>query len=78
MSERPVTTDVGEAGVIAFISFDKLLVSLAASYARSAQQLRDRRRRTLAGAGVDEVALSTRGSYVAPLLHFFRQRERAR
>jgi uncharacterized protein (DUF58 family) len=52
--------------------------SVRASYTRRAQQLRDRRRRTLAGAGVDEVALSTARSYVAPLLHFFRQRERAR
>jgi uncharacterized protein (DUF58 family) len=48
------------------------------AYARRATELRDRRRRTLAAVGVEEVALHTDRSYVEPLLRAFRSRERRR
>jgi uncharacterized protein (DUF58 family) len=49
-----------------------------ADYARRAAEQRDRRRRTLATVGVEEVALSTDRSYVEPLLRLFRAREHRR
>jgi uncharacterized protein (DUF58 family) len=52
--------------------------SVRAAYAARAGELRDRRRRTLAAVGVEEVALSTDASYVEPLLRAFRARERRR
>jgi uncharacterized protein (DUF58 family) len=48
------------------------------AWAQRAQELRDRRRRTLAAVGVEEIVLSTGASYVAPLLRAFRARERRR
>jgi uncharacterized protein (DUF58 family) len=48
------------------------------AYAKRAAELRDRRRRTLAAVGVEEVALSTDASYVEPLLRAFKSRERRR
>jgi uncharacterized protein (DUF58 family) len=48
------------------------------AYARRATELRDRRRRTLAAIGVEEVPLYTDRSYVEPLLRAFRSRERRR
>lgn len=46
------------------------------SYAALAREARDRRRRTLAGVGVEEVVLATDRGYVEPLLRAFRARER--
>jgi uncharacterized protein (DUF58 family) len=48
------------------------------AYAKRATELRDRRRRTLAAVGVEEVPLHTDRSYVEPLLRAFRTRERRR
>ncbi len=48
------------------------------AYALRASELRDKRRRTLAAVGVEEVALSTDRSYVEPLLRAFRARGRRR
>jgi uncharacterized protein (DUF58 family) len=48
------------------------------AYAARASELRDKRRRTLAAVGVEEVALSTDRSYVEPLLRAFRAREHRR
>jgi uncharacterized protein (DUF58 family) len=47
-------------------------------YARRAAELRDRRRRTLAAVGVEEIALNTTTSYVEPLLRAFHTRNRRR
>ena len=52
--------------------------SVRSAYAQRATELRDRRRRTLAAVGVEEVALSTDASYVEPLLRAFKARERRR
>ncbi len=49
-----------------------------AAYAARAAEQRDKRRRTLAAVGVEEVALSTDASYVEPLLRAFKARERRR
>ncbi len=57
---------------------DTSSAAVRASYVSRARQLRDRRRRTLGAAGVDEVRLSTGSSFVAPLLQFFRRREHQR
>ncbi|MEX0750482.1 MAG: DUF58 domain-containing protein [Dehalococcoidia bacterium] len=51
---------------------------LRAAWARTAAELRDRRRRTLSAVGVEEVPLSTDASYVEPLLRAFRARETRR
>jgi uncharacterized protein (DUF58 family) len=51
---------------------------LRAAYAARAGEQRDKRRRTLAAVGVEEVALSTDASYVEPLLRAFKARERRR
>jgi uncharacterized protein (DUF58 family) len=48
------------------------------AWARRGEEARDRRRRTLAAVGVEEVPLSTDASYVEPLLRAFRARERRR
>jgi len=48
------------------------------AWARRGEELRDRRRKTLAALGVEEVALSTGASYVEPLLRAFRARETRR
>lgn len=48
------------------------------AWARRGAELRDRRRKTLAALGVEEVALSTGASYVEPLLRAFRARETRR
>ncbi len=48
------------------------------SYARRAADARDRRRRSFAAAGVEEIALRTDQPYVAPLLRAFRARDRRR
>jgi uncharacterized protein (DUF58 family) len=48
------------------------------AYARRNEEARERRRRTLAALGVDEVALHTDRSYVEPLLRAFKARERRR
>jgi uncharacterized protein (DUF58 family) len=52
--------------------------AVRSAYAKRAAELRDRRRRTLAAVGVEEVALSTDASYVEPLLRAFKSRERRR
>jgi uncharacterized protein (DUF58 family) len=51
---------------------------IRAAWSRRAEELRDRRRRTLAAVGVEEVPLSTDASYVEPLLRAFRARETRR
>jgi len=48
------------------------------AYAEQARASRERRSRTLAAIGVDEIALRTDSSYVEPLLRAFRARERRR
>ena len=48
-----------------------------ASYARASADLRARRRRIFAAAGIEEIELRTDRSYVEPLLRAFRSRERA-
>jgi uncharacterized protein (DUF58 family) len=65
-----------ETGEIALV--DTSSRAVRAEYARRAAELRDRRRRTLAAVGVEEVALSTDRSYVEPLLRLFRRREHRR
>jgi uncharacterized protein (DUF58 family) len=52
--------------------------AVRAAYGRRADELRDRRRRTLAAVGVEEVALRTDESYVEPLLRCFQARQRRR
>jgi uncharacterized protein (DUF58 family) len=52
--------------------------SVRSAYAARASELRDKRRRTLAAVGVEEIALSTDASYVEPLLRAFKARERRR
>ena len=49
-----------------------------ADYARRAADRRVRRRRALAAAGVEEIALDTARSYVEPLLRAFRSRQQRR
>jgi uncharacterized protein (DUF58 family) len=52
--------------------------AVRASYGARAIERRTRRRRALAAAGVDEVALYTGRSYVSPLLQAFQSRQRVR
>jgi uncharacterized protein (DUF58 family) len=52
--------------------------AVRADYTRRAAEQRNRRRRTLATVGVEEVALSTDRSYVEPLLRLFKSREHRR
>ena len=70
--------EVRDAETGARTLLDTSSAAVRASYARRARELRDRRRRTLAAAGIDEVPLTTGASFVAPLLQFFRRREHAR
>jgi uncharacterized protein (DUF58 family) len=65
-----------ESGVRALV--DTSSREVRAAYARAAADLRERRRRTLAAVGVEEVALATDRSYVEPLLRAFRARGRRR
>ena len=64
-SGRRLVLDTGNAGV-------------RRAYAERAAELRDRRRRTLAAIGVEEVALATDRSYVEPLLRSFQSRAKRR
>jgi uncharacterized protein (DUF58 family) len=65
-----------ETGARALLDTSSRAVRTA--YARRAAEMRDRRRRSLAAVGVEEVALATDRSYVEPLLRAFRSRERRR
>jgi uncharacterized protein (DUF58 family) len=71
MSARDIET--GELAVI-----DTADTSVRRDWERRATELRDRRRRTLAAVGVEEVPLSTAASYVEPLLRAFHTRARRR
>ena len=76
-----VLPDVGVVEVEDTESRERVIIdsSDAASravYAEQAVARRARRRRALAAAGVDEIALYTGRSYVEPLLRAFRARER--
>jgi uncharacterized protein (DUF58 family) len=62
--------ETGERAVI-----DTGSAAVREAWARRTEEARDRRRRTLAAVGVEEVALSTGVSYVEPLLRAFRARE---
>jgi uncharacterized protein (DUF58 family) len=70
--------EVEDAETGAHALLDTSSRSVRAAYAVRAVELRDRRRRTLAAVGVEEVALSTDTSYVEPLLRAFKARERRR
>jgi uncharacterized protein (DUF58 family) len=70
--------EVEDAETGARVVLDTSSRAVRTAYARRAVELRDRRRRTLAAAGVEEVALHTDRSYVEPLLRAFRSRERRR
>jgi len=65
--------ETGERALI-----DTSNAGVRSAWARRAEELRDRRRRTLAAVGVEEVPLSTDASYVEPLLRAFRARETRR
>jgi uncharacterized protein (DUF58 family) len=62
-----------ESGERALI--DTSSAGVRAAWHRRAEEQRERRRRTLAAVGVEEVALATDASYVEPLLRAFRARE---
>lgn len=66
----------GETGERALL--DTSSARVRAAYAARASELHEKRRRTLAAVGVEEVALSTDRSYVEPLLRAFHSRERRR
>ncbi len=66
-------TETGRRAVI-----DTSSRSVRTAYARRAAELLARRRRMLAGAGVEEVLLRTDRSFVEPLLRCFRAREHRR
>lgn len=79
-SELP---DVGlleleDAETGARVQLDTSDARVRAAYAGRAGERTARRRRAFAGAGVEEIALSTDRSYVEPLLRAFRARERRR
>jgi len=57
---------------------DTSSAEVRAAWARRAAAARERRRRTLAAVGVEEVPLSTDAPYVEPLLRMFRSRARRR
>ncbi len=82
----PRETSIPDAGLLeiedaetgARALLDTTSASVRRAYAERAQALLDRRRKTFASAGVEEVALSTDRSYVEPLLRAFRARARRR
>jgi len=60
------------------VALDTSDAAVRTSYEANATERRSRRRRALAAAGVDEVALYTDRSYVPPLLRAFQSRQRVR
>ena len=70
--------DLQDAETGALVTVDTSDRRVRDGYARRATEARDRRRRSFAAAGVEEVALRTDQPYVAPLLRAFRARDRRR
>ena len=70
--------DLQDAETGALVTVDTSDRRVRDAYARRATESRDRRRRSLAAAGVEEIALRTDQPYAAPLLRAFRSRDRRR
>jgi uncharacterized protein (DUF58 family) len=67
--------DVEDAETGERVTVDTSDARVRRAWARRADERRERRRRALAAANVEEVALHTDASYVEPLLRLFRSRE---
>ena len=70
--------ELEDAESAARVVLDTSDAAVRAAYEARATERRTRRRRALAAAGVDEVALYTDRSYVPPLLQAFQSRQRVR
>jgi uncharacterized protein (DUF58 family) len=68
--------EAADAETGARVLIDTSDAGVRATYAARARDLRERRRRSFAAAGVEEVPLRTDRSYVEPLLRAFRARAR--
>ena len=70
--------DLQDAETGVFVTVDTSDRRVRETYARRAAEARERRRRSFAASGVEEIALRTDQPYVAPLLRAFRARDRRR
>ncbi len=68
--------EAADAETGARVLIDTSDAGVRATYAERARDMRDRRRKSFAAAGVEEVALRTDRPYVGPLLRAFRPRVR--
>ncbi len=70
--------DLQDAETGAVVTVDTSDRRVREAYARRAAEARERRRRSFAASGVEEIALRTDQPYVAPLLRAFRAHDRRR